>query len=302
MSYLYLLQTRESIKLNEPIYKIGRTKREGLKRFEQYPAGSNLILHVECTNSKEKEKIIKALFKEHFKQITEYGQEYFMGDVNLMKLHMSLVANVYDISSGYSGISKLFGFIGQHVIDVTKKFPSPHMVLDGPDDDSDDGPDEVELPQPKSKIAEILNGVPSELVDVPVDELVDVPVDELVDEQVDVPVKSDNKNLRDNNNKKTNTIKYKCEECNKNYESKMGLWHHNKKFHIEPAHKIKLSKTCSYCDKELSCKQSKWRHEKTCKTNKKVSLEEKIDDLNKKFAGLQKAEPKIIQKNKIICL
>lgn len=141
MSYLYLLQTRESIKLNEPVYKIGRTKREGLKRFEQYPGGSNLILHVECANSNIKEKIIKELFKEQFKQIIEYGQEYFMGDVNQMKLHMLLVANIYDANSGYSGISKLFGFIGQHVIDVTKKFPSPHFVPDNEngDDGTDDG-------------------------------------------------------------------------------------------------------------------------------------------------------------------
>ena len=63
MSYLYLLQTRESIKLNESIYKIGQTKQEGLKRFTQYPTGSELILHVKCDNCVEKEKIIINLFK-----------------------------------------------------------------------------------------------------------------------------------------------------------------------------------------------------------------------------------------------
>lgn len=64
--------------------------------------------------------------------------------------------------------------------------------------------------------------------------------------------------------------KYRCEECNKNYESKMGLWYHNKKIHINPALEKKMANSCSYCDKELSCKQSRWRHEKTCKLNNKI--------------------------------
>ena len=296
MSYLYLLQTRESIKLNEPIYKIGRTKREGLKRFEQYPAGSNLILHVECANSKEKEKIIKELFKEHFKQITEYGSEYFMGDVNLMKLHMSLVANVYDISSGYSGISKLFGFIGQHVIDVTKKFPSPHMVLDGPDDSSDDGPDEVEIHQPKSKIAEILNGVPTEPDAGLVDELVESDAN-----RIDVKCNNEQQNninqieILDNNE-----FIYKCEICKMGYKTKNGFAKHIRQNHKNDSNPKKYN--CKYCYKKYNSRQSKWVHEQKCKTNNEITIEEKLDILNKKITGLQKVEPKVVQKNKIICL
>ncbi len=114
MSYLYLLQTRESIKLNKPIYKIGQTKQEGLKRFAQYPTGCELILHVKCDNCVEKEKTIINLFKIKFKQVTEYGKEYFMGDLEQMKLYVFLIANTYDINT-----------ISEHVSQITKLFTVP---------------------------------------------------------------------------------------------------------------------------------------------------------------------------------
>jgi hypothetical protein len=44
--YVYLLQTREFINSNQSIYKVGRTKKEHLKRFEQYPKGSLLLLQI----------------------------------------------------------------------------------------------------------------------------------------------------------------------------------------------------------------------------------------------------------------
>ena len=91
--------------------------------------------------------------------------------------------------------------------------------------------------------------------------------------------------------------RYRCEECNKNYESKMGLWYHNKKFHINPALEKKMANSCSYCNKELSCKQSRWRHEKTCKLKKNLSLEEKLNQLTEKVNTLEKNPQKIINNN-----
>ena len=38
--FIYLLQTRESLKNNENIFKIGRTCRPELGRFNDYPKGS----------------------------------------------------------------------------------------------------------------------------------------------------------------------------------------------------------------------------------------------------------------------
>lgn len=279
MSYLYLLQTRESIKLNEPVYKIGRTKREGLKRFEQYPGGSNLILHVECADSNIKEKIIKELFKEHFKQITEYGQEYFMGDVNQMKLHMLLVANIYDANSGYSGISKLFGFIGQHVIDVTKKFPSPHMIsVDDTEDGSDDVAVEIEVHNDDNES----NANPTDKSPSKIDQILN---NNISSNNTNNIMSSNNNNVSSNDNEKI----YKCEICNMNYKTQNGYAKHVRQNHKNDDNPKKYN--CEYCYKKYNSRQSKWVHEQKCKANNKITVEEKLDMLNKKVSVLQKAQP-----------
>ncbi len=38
---IYLIWTRESIQLDKPIYKVGKTKRIGLERFKEYPDGAS---------------------------------------------------------------------------------------------------------------------------------------------------------------------------------------------------------------------------------------------------------------------
>jgi len=80
MSYIYLVQTRESIKLNESIYKIGKTKRHGMERFTNYPKGSDLLFHIACPDCNTLEKQIIENFKNKYTQITDYGTEYFQGD------------------------------------------------------------------------------------------------------------------------------------------------------------------------------------------------------------------------------
>ena len=46
--YIYLLQEREFVKTSELIYKVGKTKKEHYTRFNQYPIGSVLLLHIKC--------------------------------------------------------------------------------------------------------------------------------------------------------------------------------------------------------------------------------------------------------------
>jgi len=82
--FIYLLQEREFIKTREPIYKIGKTKQEKLKRIKSYPNGSELLFYIICNNCDEIEKTIINKFKIHFNHKKEFGNEYFMGDYNLM--------------------------------------------------------------------------------------------------------------------------------------------------------------------------------------------------------------------------
>ncbi len=54
--YIYLLREREFIKTKENIYKVGRTEKENLKRFNQYPKGSELLFQMICNDCKSIEK------------------------------------------------------------------------------------------------------------------------------------------------------------------------------------------------------------------------------------------------------
>lgn len=268
MSYLYLLQTRESIKLNESIYKIGQTKQEGLKRFTQYPNGSELILHIKCDNCVEKEKNIKDLFKTKFKQVTEnIGTEYFMGDVEQMKLYVFLIANTYDIKT-----------IGEHVDDVAKLFTVPNT-------------------QPKSKIAEILinNGT-----------ICNIQADDISQSNINQPINLTNNNSSSDNVQEMSlckeTIKinnFVCETCNMSYKTQNGLLKHIRINHKNNNGRIKYN--CDHCNKQYNSRQSRWVHIQKCKDIylKKVSLEEKVNQLTQKVNTLEKNPTQTIN-NKII--
>ena len=82
--YIYLLQEREFIRTKDDIYKLGRTKRSLLTRFEEYPKGSDLLIQRSCSDCQKMENKLKKIFKEKFKQRLEIGNEYFEGNCNKM--------------------------------------------------------------------------------------------------------------------------------------------------------------------------------------------------------------------------
>jgi hypothetical protein len=97
--YIYLLREREFVRMNEPVYKIGRTKQAPNDRFTGYPKGSEIELYVRVNDSVNAEKQLVNLFKREFKQRKDYGNEYFEGDVKLMVKSISNVAtNIDDIN------------------------------------------------------------------------------------------------------------------------------------------------------------------------------------------------------------
>lgn len=96
-NYIYLLQEREFIKTNDNVYKVGMTKKENHKRFNQYPKGSILLFQMICNDCKNMEKIIIIKFKQHFKLRKDIGNEYFEGDYkNMVDIIYSTVKNEND--------------------------------------------------------------------------------------------------------------------------------------------------------------------------------------------------------------
>jgi hypothetical protein len=81
--YIYIIQTRESIRLQEDIYKIGRTG-DISKRIDQYPKGSIVVISSQVLDIIKAEDELKANFKGSFIQAIEYGSEYFKGNISDM--------------------------------------------------------------------------------------------------------------------------------------------------------------------------------------------------------------------------
>jgi len=99
--YVYLLQEREFIRLEEPTYKIGRTK-DPDRRHKAYPKDSELLMLCQVPDCQSAEKQIKEVFSEKFTQRREYGVEYFNGNVELMMSLMSSI--VYPVERPFGNL------------------------------------------------------------------------------------------------------------------------------------------------------------------------------------------------------
>jgi len=84
-NYVYILQEREFIRLNEPTYKIGKTgKNPPWERIKQYPKGTVAKFLMEVDDKDKFETKAINIFKNKYKQMTDYGNEYFQGNLNEM--------------------------------------------------------------------------------------------------------------------------------------------------------------------------------------------------------------------------
>ena len=90
--YIYIIHCAQHI--NENIYKIGRTNNI-IKRFKQYPNGSELLFTITCNNSKLIENGIIQYLKNDSKYIhhKESGNEYFKCDLENLKIDIQNIIN-----------------------------------------------------------------------------------------------------------------------------------------------------------------------------------------------------------------
>ena len=88
--YNYIIQTRESQRMKENMYKIGRTN-VFKKHFKQYPKGSKLIHSRKSSDDKMSECLLKRNFANIFRQRKDYGSEYFEGEIQNMKIEFDTI-------------------------------------------------------------------------------------------------------------------------------------------------------------------------------------------------------------------
>lgn len=86
LGYIYLIREREFVRLNEPVYKHGKTRQkiscdDGINRLKAYKNGSEIVMIKQVPEHMVDliEKMITKTFKHCFER-HEDGWEYFIGD------------------------------------------------------------------------------------------------------------------------------------------------------------------------------------------------------------------------------
>jgi hypothetical protein len=95
--YVYIIRECDFVRLNENIYKIGRTAKANPEdRFQKYRKGTEIVGFFGVKDSIECENKIIKYFSNHtnIKKMNEYGKEYFQGNKNeLLKEIVQIVEN-----------------------------------------------------------------------------------------------------------------------------------------------------------------------------------------------------------------
>jgi hypothetical protein len=95
--YVYIIRECDFVRLNENIYKIGRTAKANPEdRFQKYRKGTEIVGFFGVNDSIECENKIIKCFSNHtnIKKMNEYGKEYFQGNKNeLIKEIVQIVEN-----------------------------------------------------------------------------------------------------------------------------------------------------------------------------------------------------------------
>jgi len=103
--YLYILIEREFIKSGEQTVKIGRKKCIS-NNFSNYPKGTLVLGFGYVQNHINSEKRLIKHFDKRFKNMTQYGEKYYNGYVEDMKMDFYLFLSKLSSECYYKHISK----------------------------------------------------------------------------------------------------------------------------------------------------------------------------------------------------
>ena len=97
--YVYIIRECDFVRLNENIYKIGRTSKANPEdRFQKYRKGTEIVGFFGVKDSIECEKKIINCFSNHnnIKKMSEYGKEYFEGNKKELLNEMLQIVDNYN--------------------------------------------------------------------------------------------------------------------------------------------------------------------------------------------------------------
>jgi hypothetical protein len=96
--FIYVLREREFIRLDEPVYKVGRSC-DYARRANDYPSGSEVISVSAVSDMFVAETELKARCEQEFRRRSEYGLEYFECDISRLMAIFAEVAFAYRLES-----------------------------------------------------------------------------------------------------------------------------------------------------------------------------------------------------------
>jgi len=99
LQFVYLIRLREQVRLNENIYKIGKTTQTPNKRLNGYPKHSELNMFIQVANCNKAEKNIIDRFDKVFNNQSQYGREYYKGDISLMRTMLFNICTELEVSN-----------------------------------------------------------------------------------------------------------------------------------------------------------------------------------------------------------
>ncbi len=264
--YIYLVWTRESKQLNEPVYKIGKTKQQGIERFKSYPNGSSLLFHIECNDCTTKENQIKELFKEKYYPATLYGSEYFIGN------YYEMIMDIIKITTTDYLLNNLSS---------KKTYTELHKKLNEVIEPNTN--DKQKILSPENTQSEIQQLIDNKEITLTANTKPEITQQLIDNKEITLIV-----NVKPENTKPTKKYdedkKYSCEYCDLKYQTLCGL-----KKHIKSKHQNTKTKkyNCDYCDASFGYRQSKWLHEQKCKTIIQIPLVKQVKNLTAEIKELK---------------
>jgi hypothetical protein len=129
LQYVYIVHEREFVKSGNPTFKIGKTGNvDSYKRICAYPKNSILLALMPTKNCHIVEKELIILFAKKYKQMIEYGVEYFQGNIHSMVKDMYMFINYHDTMETYK---KPINKESEKIIKKRRKTP---VIVDSDDE------------------------------------------------------------------------------------------------------------------------------------------------------------------------
>lgn len=246
---IYLLRKHEFILNDQPIYKIGRSKKL-LNRLDDYSNGSMVHLLISCDDSIIHEKKLIELFSNKYDIQLYYGSEYFLGSVDTMKQDVINYINDVMQYKGYRLISSSV-LIERKNMTTLKNIPKKKQNIYTA---------HIDNIQAKTMTENINNDECNSI-----DDIADLNIEE---------ISLDDKKILLEPISELSDIKISISSCKCGYEAKNELQllkHQNKcKSISDIVSEIHNECICHYCKKILANKFSCDRHMLNCKKIKQI--------------------------------